>query len=47
MKKIIISSVLAIISLVVGTFSFIINDLPAYHRWMADNGPRMMENFDR
>ncbi|WP_444219047.1 hypothetical protein [Dialister succinatiphilus] len=47
MKKIIISSVLAIISLMVGTFSFIINDLPAYHRWMADNGPRMMENFDR
>lgn len=46
MKKIIISSVLAIISLMVGTFSFIINDLPAYHRWMADNGPRMMENFD-
>lgn len=30
-----------------GHLSFIINDLPAYHRWMADNGPRMMENFDR
>lgn len=47
MKKILISVVLAVISLVIGTFSFIINDLPSYHRWMADNGPRMMETFDR
>lgn len=47
MKKILISVVLAVISLIIGTFSFIINDLPSYHRWMADNGPRMMETFDR
>lgn len=45
MKKILISVVLAVISLIIGTFSFIINDLPSYHRWMADNGPKMMENF--
>lgn len=47
MKKILISVVLAVISLIIGTFSFIINDLPSYHRWMVDNGPRMMETFDR
>nr|WP_308611646.1 hypothetical protein [uncultured Dialister sp.] len=47
MKKILISVVLAVISLIIGTFSFIINDLPSYHRWMADNGPKMMETFDR
>ena len=47
MKKIIISSVLAIISLMVGTFSFIINELPCYHLCSAENGPRMIENFDR
>lgn len=46
MKKIMISVVLAIVSLIVGTFSFIINDLPSYHRWMAENVPKMMENFD-
>lgn len=45
MKRIIASVALAIISLMIGTFSFIVNDLPAYHHWMAENGPKMMENF--
>lgn len=45
MKRIILCVVLAIICLVVGAFSFLVNDLPSYHRWMADNGPRIMENF--
>ena len=39
MKKIIISSVLAIISLMVGTFSFIINDLPATTAGWRTTGP--------
>lgn len=46
MKRIILCVVLAIICLVVGAFSFLINDLPSYHRWMSDNGPRIMENFN-
>lgn len=45
MKKIIISIVLAILSLMVGTFSFLTNDLTSYNRWMMDNGPKIMENF--
>lgn len=45
MKRIIASMALAIISLMIGTFSFVINDLPAYHRWMAENGPKITENF--
>lgn len=45
MKKIIISTVLAILSLMVGTFSFLTNDLTAYNRWMMDNGPKIMEKF--
>jgi|GEM_PF-695558 hypothetical protein len=47
MKKIIISISLSIICLVVGIFSFLTNDLTAYHHWMADNGPKIMENFRR
>lgn len=46
MKKILISVILAIVSLIIGTFSFIINDLPSYHRWMAENVPKIMDNFD-
>lgn len=46
MKRIILCVVLAIICLVVGAFSFLINDLPSYHRWMSDNGPRIKENFN-
>lgn len=45
MKKIIISISLSIICLVVGIFSFLTNDLTAYHHWMSENGPRIMENF--
>lgn len=45
MKKIIISTVLAILSLMVGIFSFLTNDLTSYNRWMMDNGPRIMEKF--
>ena len=45
MRKIIISMVLAILSLMVGTFSFLVNDLAAYRQWMIDNGPQIMENF--
>lgn len=45
MKKIIISISLSIICLVVGIFSFLTNDVAAYHHWMAENGPRIMENF--
>ena len=45
MKRIIASVALAIISLMIGTFSFVINDLPAYHSWMAENGPKITENF--
>lgn len=47
MKKIIISISLSIICLVVGIFSFLTNDLTAYHHWMSENGPRIMENFRR
>lgn len=46
MKRIILCVVLAIVCLVVGAFSFLVNDLPSYHRWMNDNGPRIMENFN-
>lgn len=45
MKRIILCVVLAIICLIVGAFSFLVSDLPSYHRWMNDNGPRIMENF--
>ena len=45
MNKIVVSIVLAVLSLMVTIVSFIINDIAAYRQWTWDNRGQISENL--